>query len=208
MRRFGAGQDDALSSGLVVGRPVNPERGGMRRRIEIMDYDPSWPDRYTAERDRLANIFEPILESIHHVGSTSVPGLGAKPVIDLLIVVMDDSHLSVFDLAMIALGYTPRGECLDAGGTPGRYYYSKNTDGIRTHQVHICKAGHFQIAEILAFRRYLREHPETASAYERLKVKAATENRYDIVGYMKMKDAFIKSITQKAVDSYKGIQLL
>ena len=52
------------------------------------------------------------------------------------------------------------------------------------------------------------EHPEIASAYERLKVNAAAENRYDIVGYMKMKDEFIKRTTQKAVDSYKGIQLL
>ena len=178
----------------------------MRRRIEIVDYDPSWPDRYTAERDRLVDIFASILESIHHVGSTSVPGLGAKPIIDILIVVTDDAHLSAFDPDMIALGYTPRGECLDAGGTPGRYYYSKNTDGIRTHQVHICKVGHFQIAEILSFRRYLREHPETASAYERLKIQAAAENRHDITGYIKTKDAFIKHTIQKALDAYKDIR--
>src|SRR5688500_12395500 len=100
----------------------------MGRRIDIVSYDPVWPEMFVAERERLLPIFESILESIHHVGSSSVPGLPAKPVIDILIVISDDSNLSDLNPAMIELGYTPRGECLDAGGTPGRFYYSKNTE--------------------------------------------------------------------------------
>lgn len=187
------------------GKPSEEMAEIMSRRIEIADYDPRWPDRYTDEKVHLIEIFRPILDTIHHVGSTSVPGLPAKPVIDILIVVTDDSNLGTYDQEMIDLGYTPRGECLDAGGTPGRYYYSKDTDGVRTHQVHICNRSHFQIPEILYFARYLREHPETASMYANVKTRAAAENRYDIAGYIRAKDPFIKNTITRALEEYTGI---
>lgn len=170
----------------------------MARRIAITPYDPHWPRLYAAERDRLSQVLAPILIRVHHVGSTSVPGLAAKPVIDILIEVSDDARLPQFDPGIAALGYTPRGECLDAGGTPGRYYYTKNTKGQRSHQLHICQEGHWEIAAMLAFPRYLWQHPDVAARYQRVKEQAAAAHRYDIVGYIAAKNDFIRTILAAA----------
>ena len=85
---------------------------------------------------------------------------------------------------MTKLGYTPRGECLDAPipGTPGRFYFSKTSDGIRTHQVHVCQIGHWDAEDKLNFRDYLRAHPDVVTAYSDIKDRGAQENRSDIVG--------------------------
>ena len=174
----------------------------MSRRIEIVPYDSAWPERFEAERGRLVEIFGELVRSVHHVGSTSVPGLEAKPVIDILIVVSDDCGLSAYDAGMIALGYTPRGECLDAGGTPGRFYYSRTVGRVRTHQVHVCREGHFEIREMLAFPRYLREHREAAEEYARLKHRLAREHRCDIAAYIEGKDAFVRERTRRGLELY------
>jgi GrpB-like predicted nucleotidyltransferase (UPF0157 family) len=93
-----------------------------------------------------------------------------------------------------------RGECLDAEvpGTPGRFYFSKDTDGIRTHHVHVCAVGHPKLTDKLAFRDYLRAHRDQAIAYGNLKQRLALDHRYDNVGYMRGKDEFIKSILSEA----------
>ncbi len=174
----------------------------MSRRIEVVAYNPTWPAGYEAEREKLTAIFGDLLLSIHHVGSTSVPGIKAKPVIDMLAVVRDDSRLSDYNQAMIDLGYTPRGECLDAGGTPGRFYYSKTVHGMRTHQVHICQQGHFEIQEMLLFPRFLRDNRPIAMQYARLKERAACAHRDNISGYIQAKEAFVKAMIQEALHAY------
>ena len=174
----------------------------MSRRIRLVPSDPSWPAEFQVERKAVEAVFAPILVSTHHIGSTSVPHLLAKPVIDILVVVRDDSGLSDFDEGMIGLGYTPRGECLDAGGTPGRFYYSKTVDGIRTHQVHVCAAGHFEIDETLRFTQYLRERHEVADAYGRLKLKAATECDFDNAAYMALKHDWVRDTVREALAHY------
>lgn len=171
----------------------------MQRRIQIVAYDPVWPNRYQAERQALEPILAPILVDMHHVGSTSVAGLAAKPVIDILIQISDDSRLSAFDPALVELGYAPRGECLDAGGTPGRFYYSKNSEGLRSHQLHVCQTGHCEIASMLAFPRYLRHNPAVRDQYQALKQRAAAANRGDIVGYIAAKHDFVRATTARAL---------
>ena len=174
----------------------------MNRIIQVVQHDSTWPQAFQAEKARLVDVFGPILESIHHIGSTSVPGLVAKPVIDILVIVSDDSELGRFDSNMIALGYTPRGECLDAGGTPGRFYFSRTVDGVRTHQVHVCREGHFQIQEFFCFLRFLRERPEIAEAYGRLKTDAVAAGDFRTASYMKRKHAWIRTTIGAATDYY------
>jgi len=174
------------------------------RKIEVVPYDPSWPTAFELESARVSLVFAPVLDSIHHIGSTSVPGLSAKPVIDILVVVHPDTAIADHDREMAELLYTPRGECLDAGGTPGRFYYSRTIDGVRTHQVHVCAKGHFQIAELLLFPRYLREHPEVADAYERLKGSAIAEGATDTTRYMAGKHDWIRSTVREALVHYEG----
>lgn len=176
----------------------------MIRRIEVVPYDPRWPDLFAAEAVALHRVFGTALRAIHHVGSTAVPGLPAKPTIDILIVLDDTEGVERFDPAMEALGYRVRGECLDAGGTPGRFYYSKPTEGKRTHHVHLCTAGHFQIPEMILFPEYLRRHPEIAAEYGRLKLRAVEEGADRSVPYMERKHEWIRSAIRDALEYFSS----
>ena len=93
-----------------------------------------------------------------------------------------------------------RGECLDAPipGTPGRFYFTKETNGVRSHHVHVYAKGHWEISYKLAFRDYLRAHRRVAAAYGELKRRLAAQYRFDNIGYMQAKDGFVKSTLLEA----------
>ena len=177
----------------------------MPRTIEVVDHDARWCVAFAEEATVLARVFRDRLIEIHHIGSTAVPGLQAKPTIDILIVLDATGSIASYDGAMEALGYRVRGECLDATipGTPGRFYFSKDSGGIRTHQVHVCAQGHAEITDKLAFRDYLRAHKLTAVAYGDLKRRLALAHRDDIIGYMRGKDDFVKSVLTDARHWYE-----
>ena len=175
----------------------------MSRIVEIIPYDPEWPERFAREAEALSGVFGSAAKAIHHIGSTSVPGLAAKPVIDILVVLEDTSDVTRFDQAMVALGYRVRGECLDAGGTPGRFYYNKPALGKRTHHVHVCADGHFQIPELLLFPRYLRDRPDVAVAYAELKAQALEEGGGDNAEYMAMKHRWIRAAVRDALAHFR-----
>jgi GrpB-like predicted nucleotidyltransferase (UPF0157 family) len=168
----------------------------MGRTIEVVDQTPEWSALFEIEAVHLAVIFGTQLVAIHHIGSTAIPGIKAKPIIDILVVIKRIKTIEAFNAPMQQRGYRPRGECLDnpIPGTPGRFYFSKDTHGVRTHQVHVCQEGHADIEDKLAFRDYLRAHREEAQAYSRMKERLAAEHRYDIVGYIRGKDAFIREL--------------
>ena len=172
----------------------------MRRTIEVIDQTPEWSAVFEKEAAHLAVIFGTELVAIHHIGSTAIPRIKAKPIIDILVVIKHITTIETFNAPMRQLGYRPRGECLDnpIPGTPGRFYFSKDTEGMRTHQVHVCQEGHADIVDKLAFRDYLRAHREEAQAYSRLKERLAAEHRHDIVAYIQGKDAFIQGMIAQA----------
>jgi GrpB-like predicted nucleotidyltransferase (UPF0157 family) len=118
----------------------------------------------------------------------------------MLVVLHETSTIDRFDSGMEGLGYRVRGECLDAEvpGTPGRFYFSKDTAGVRTHHVHVCAERHPQVADLLTLRDYLRTHPERASRYGALKRELAVRHRQDTVGYMRGKDPFVKALIDEA----------
>jgi GrpB-like predicted nucleotidyltransferase (UPF0157 family) len=168
----------------------------MGRRIDVVDYDPQWIAAFEMETAMLARIFGQRIADIQHIGSTAVPGLAAKPIIDILIVLDHTDDIDSFNPSMEALGYRVRGECLDAPvpGTPGRFYFSKDTNGVRSHHVHICARGHGDILDKIAFRDYLRAHEGVALAYVDLKQRLAADHHFDNIGYMRGKDDFVKSV--------------
>lgn len=172
----------------------------MRRTIEVVDQTPEWSVLFEKEAAHLAVVFGTQLAAIHHIGSTAIPGIKAKPIIDVLVVIKQIETIETFNAPMQQLGYRPRGECLEnpIPGTPGRFYFSKDTAGVRTHQVHVCPEGHADIADKLAFRDYLRAHREEAEEYSRLKERLAAEHRHDIVGYIQGKDAFVQGMIAQA----------
>jgi len=172
----------------------------MGRRIDVVDYDPQWVTVFEKESEILARIFGQRLVDIQHIGSTAVPGLAAKPIIDILIVIDHTDDIDSFNPSMESLAYRVRGECLDATipGTPGRFYFTKETNGVRSHHVHICAKGHPEIMDKLAFRDYLRAHKSVALAYADLKRLLAVDHHFDNISYMRGKDDFVKSVLEDA----------
>lgn len=174
----------------------------MPRIIELTPYNPNWPAKYELEAQQLVTVFGDQLISIHHIGSTAIPGIKAKPIIDIMVVVQEIEKVEGFNPGMIRLGYTPRGEA----GIPGRRYFRKDRDGTRSHHVHVYAKEHAAIQTQLNFRDFLRAHPEDALAYSRLKESLAAEYRYDSVTYTESKTGFIMEINQRAAQWRKGLE--
>jgi len=171
--------------------------------IEIADYDPAWPGAYERERAAIAGALGDLVFAIEHVGSTSVPGLGAKPIIDIMVGLRElaDHARSVPPLQ--AIGYLHKGE----HGIPERHYFRKPVRGPRTHQIHMVEQGRDFWLRHLLFRDYLRRHPEEAAAYQRLKVGLAARFGTDVEAYTEAKTEFIQSALAKAratLDSVQG----
>ncbi len=172
----------------------------MKQEFEILDYNSTWKEMYLNEKEQLVKIFEENLDSIHHIGSTAIPNTKSKPEIDILIVVKEDSFLSKYNKLIKELGYVVRGECLENGGTPGRFYYSKDMKNRRTHKLHICKVGHPEILSKLIFVEYLKGHEETAIEYANLKTTLSRKYNYgrNIEKYLAGKNGFIRKVLAKA----------
>src|SRR5579884_2106813 len=146
----------------------------------------------------LRGVFGDEIVEVHHIGSTSVPGLKAKPVIDLMPVVREIERVDAFNDAMAAQGYEAMGEY----GIPGRRYFRKGGEE-RTHNVHVFQVGDPGVERHLAFRAYLVAHLEVAARYGELKAALARRFPDDIEGYMDGKDTFVKEVERQAVAWYR-----
>lgn len=166
----------------------------MSRKIEIVPYDPSWAGKYAAESKLISDLLFAELIAIHHIGSTAIPGISAKPVIDILLEVTDIAWLEQYTPRLESLGYRPHGEY----GIPGRRYFCKEKGGIHLFHLHAFQAGHPEVLRHLRFRDYLLAHPDQAQAYSLLKIDLAGQFRYDSAGYTEAKTDFIRGIDEKA----------
>ena len=166
----------------------------MLRKIRVVSHDTHWAGLFEAESAALASLFDGQASEIHHVGSTSIPGLPSKPIIDILVAVIDIQPVDSLNPAMIALGYEPQGEY----GIVGRRFFTKGGDLMRSHQVHVFQQDHPEVRAMLDFRDYLRAHPTEAAAYGRLKEALARLYPEDITAYNAGKDAFVKETIRKA----------
>lgn len=166
----------------------------------LISHDSSWTDHFADEAARLRHIFLERLVSIHHVGSTCIPTIVAKPEIDILVVLDEIESIDQYSPAMLRLGYEVRGEPDDSG----HFYFSKNTEGIRTHKVHVCPAGHQAIWEMLIFKAYLLKNPARAERYESLKVALQEANQEGMREYLDGKAPFIRETLELALaDEYE-----
>ncbi len=162
--------------------------------VEVVDYDPTWPERYAEERERIAAALAPLPVRIEHIGSTAVPGLAAKPVIDILVGVPDIERAGPAVAALIRLGYSYAPEF--EGISPEQRYFYKGMP--HTHHIHMVETASDMFAYHLAFRDYLRAHPEAAAEYARLKRGLAARFRDDRDAYTDGKADFVKTITAAA----------
>ncbi len=166
----------------------------MVRIVEIVPYDSNWPAKSCGEIKSIAGVLGSNLISAHHIGSTAVPGLAAKPTIDILLVVHAVDRLDACNGAMAELGYQPKGE----HGIPGRRYFQKLEGEVHLVHIHAFQIGHPEINRYLNFRDYTIAHPETAQAYQDLKQQLALRFRHQPAQYTSGKDAFIRSVDRRA----------
>lgn len=158
-----------------------------KRTVRVTEYDSLWPKTFAEEAYAIHSLVRPHIQCIHHIGSTAVPGLAAKPIIDIILVVNDINLFTVDEDALTPLGYTAKGNF----GLSGRRFFVKGAEG-PTHHLHAYSHDHIDVQRHLAFRDYLIEHPEIAHAYARLKKACADLCNDDIENYMAGKNEFIK----------------
>lgn len=164
-------------------------------KIEIVDYDPRWPELAGQAIGELTEALPETFTRIEHIGSTSVPGLAAKPVIDLMAGV-DDLDLAAGQLAVTApaLGYV-----LTEAFPPGRLFYLRDRDGRRTHHLHVVPEDTFALRNEVVLRNHLRQHAADAARYGALKRSlVAADPGLDGDTYTRMKTDLIQELVDTA----------
>ncbi len=175
-------------------RPPDNQTSGVIRKIEVVPYDPMWPCLYAQEAATLTEAFGDQLADIHHIGSTAIVGIYAKPIIDILPVVRDIERVNRLNPLLISLGYDPRGE----NGIAGRRYFRKGTDAAHSHHVHVFEDGHPEIDRHVNFCAYLNAFPEQAQRYSLLKQSLGAQVDHNIEAYLNGKGPLIRELDEQA----------
>jgi GrpB-like predicted nucleotidyltransferase (UPF0157 family) len=163
------------------------------RTIEVVDYDPAWPGVFERLRARIWAVMEPVAVAVEHVGSTSVPNLAAKPVIDITVVVDAEAAVPLAIERLATVGYVHQGDL----GIEGRQAF-KSPDGLPPHHLYLCVRDTVAVQNHLALRDHLRAHPESARAYADLKWRLAKQFPHDIGSYVEGKTGLILDILRDA----------
>jgi GrpB-like predicted nucleotidyltransferase (UPF0157 family) len=165
--------------------------------IVVSDYDRNWPILFEQESTRITQALGSFAVAIEHMGSTAVPGLPSKPIIDLLVGVPSLEEATERCIEPIrSLGYTYMPEY--ASWLPGELFFRKGPPGPWTHHVHLMEPSHPRWEALLVFRDYLRTHSEAAQAYADIKRALAASSQDDIAAYRTGKNGFVEETTAKA----------
>lgn len=189
----------AIFAGMKT-KPAHVSRA-LGERIDIVPYDPAWPACFEAEAAELRRLLPPeLIGRIEHFGSTAVPGLAAKPIIDMMVAVPSLAVVAQ-RIAPILTGLGYEFFWRDAErGLPGiayAWFIKRDAEGRRTHHIH-CLEARSSEWERLLFRDYLRAHPEAAREYDALKRRIAEKHPDDRVAYSKAKTGFIRRVMKAA----------
>ncbi|MEM0979689.1 MAG: GrpB family protein [Cyanobacteria bacterium P01_H01_bin.58] len=167
----------------------------MVREVKVVPHNPDWKNQFEAEQQYIQAAMGNNAIAIHHIGSTSILQIHAKPIIDILAEVADIYRVDTQTSNLEDLGYEAMGEY----GIPGRRYFRKwDAVGNRTHHLHVFQTASPDVERHLHFRDYLIAHPAEAEVYSQLKQHLAALHPYDIEAYMDGKDGFIQAVEQKA----------
>lgn len=164
--------------------------------VVIVAYDPQWPRRYEQEKAALLSVLSDRLVALEHMGSTAIPGLGAKPIIDIMAALrsLEEAPTCIEPLRGLGYDYVPEFEAF----IPERRFFRKGSPEKHTHHLHLFAQSHFWDRHELLFRDYVRAHPQTAQEYERLKRELASRYGTDREGYTNAKTEFVQSIVALA----------
>jgi GrpB-like predicted nucleotidyltransferase (UPF0157 family) len=161
--------------------------------IHIVPYDLSWPNKFESEKELLQQTIKDfIVGGIHHVGSTSIPGLAAKPIIDIMVGVESLEKGKTLIPLLENIQY-----CFYPYKPDQMVWFCKPSPYKRTHHLHLIEYGSKLWKDRIAFRDYLRQHPDSRDEYARLKIKLAEKFRDDREAYTDAKEEFVNSILEK-----------
>ena len=158
----------------------------LKSNVYLADWSESWADKFQQESEAFRYLLGGNCLAIHHIGSTSIPRLKAKPIIDMLVVVKSFNALENIDFS----AYEVKGE----NGLAGRRYFQKNENGVRITHIHMYEYGHANISTHLRFRDALRANSELAQEYEQLKTKLAQKYHDNKPAYTQAKAGFIQKV--------------
>lgn len=162
--------------------------------VVVTSHDPAWPAIFAAIRDRIAPALEGVAIRIEHVGSTAVPGLAAKPIIDIDVVVPGDAAFVAKAIERLAgLGYVHRGDL----GIEGREAFSR-PEGSPPHHLYVVREDSLPLRNHLALRDYLRANPSAAQRYGALKLELAARYANDVDSYVRAKTALVIELLRAA----------
>lgn len=161
--------------------------------VVVLPYDEAWKKDFENIKAELMTVLDGLVLSIEHVGSTSVPGLSAKPIIDIDVVVEGEDSFEKVKTALETIGYHHEGDL----GIPGREAFKyEGKDHLRKHHLYVCSKDAAELKRHISFRDYLRAHPEAVEEYSRVKEEGARLYPNDIDGYIAHKSPFIEGIYQ------------
>ena len=171
-------------------------------KVELLFHDPNWMDDAILEAGKLMRVVGPALLMVHHIGSTSIPNIHAKPILDLMPVTRSLAELDACQHRLEAVGYEWWGEF----GLPGRRYCTKSDPftGSRLIQLHCYQTGSPEITRHLAFRDYLRAHPDVAAEYDREKARCQSRHPNDSHAYGSCKQMWINETEMDALNWYQA----
>ena len=163
--------------------------------VRIVDYDPAWAALAEVELRRIGEALGEVAVRSEHVGSTAVPGLAAKPIIDLQLSVDAIQPREPYVEPLGRLGYV----FVPAPESPDYRLFAKPPERPRTHHLHVCESGSEHEFRHVAVRDYLRTHAEEAAQYAALKRQVAARHPQDRLGYIEGKDDYVTALEQRAV---------
>ena len=161
------------------------------KHVVVLPYDEQWKQDFLMIKDELTSALGQLAIRIEHIGSTSVAGLSAKPIIDIDVVIQDYSVLEDVVSSLGKIGYRHEGNLGIVGREAFKY---EGKDHLRKHHLYVCPADSPELKRHIAFRDYLRTHPEAVREYSRIKEEGAKQYPYDIERYIEHKSPFIEKI--------------
>lgn len=169
----------------------------IKRKYHFRDYDTDWVNKFNSIKDFLRDVFGEMAISIEHIGSTSVPGMKAKPIIDVLVIVKTIKGLDKQRERMIKSGYD-WGENYIAPDT--LIFFKLGEDGEKLENIHVCEEGAIKIKQFLTMRDYLRSHPKKVEEYSKVKQESRDKNPDDYPAYRSAKAPFLEKLEQEAYE--------
>ena len=171
---------------------------GLKRGVvELKQYNPKWKDFYNQESKEITSAISKFIVDIQHIGSTAIPNIVAKPIIDIAVAIDSLKNIEKIIKPLEEIGFTYRGE----QGVPDRHLFVKGGEECRTHHLHVTFKEHYEWKKHLVFRDYLLEHPKEARQYSKLKKRLKREYKGDRGAYTDGKTEFINRILEKAKKS-------